>query len=177
MPDLSDIKDRETRKIRAAEPRPVRSVVHATFTIDRVFDAKPARVFAAFADPALKDLWFFGPPQWGPPERTSDFRIGGIETSRTGPKDGPAHVFRATYHDIVPDQRIVYSYDMHLGDRRISVSLATIEFLAEGRSTRMKLTEQGAFLDGYDDVASREHGTRALIGQLEASLAQREPGP
>jgi len=149
---------------------PTRSVVHASFTITRAFNARPARVFAAFADPALKDLWFFGPPEWGPPERTSDFRIGGVETSRTGPIGGPMHIFRAVYQDIVPNERIVYSYDMHLGERRISVSLATIEFFADGRGTRLKLTEQGAFLDGHDDVASREHGTRALMEQLAASL-------
>jgi len=156
--------------------RPARSVVHASFTINRSFDAAPARVFAAFADPALKDLWFFGPSEWGPPERTSDFRIGGVETSRTGPKGGPMHIFRAVYQDIVPDERIVYSYEMHLGERRISVSLATIELFADGRGTRLKLTEQGAFLDGYVDVASREHGTRALMEQLAASL-EKDPTP
>ncbi len=154
----------------AGAARPTRSVVHSSFTITRAFEARPARVFAAFADPALKDLWFFGPPEWGPPQRTSDFRIGGVETSRTGPKGGPMHSFRAVYQDIVPDERIVYSYEMHLGERRISVSLATVELFADGRGTRLKLTEQGAFLDGYDDVASREHGTRALMEQLAASI-------
>lgn len=169
-----------TESERAAMPAgaapPTRSVVHASFTINRTFNARPARVFAAFADPALKDLWFFGPPEWGPPERTSDFRIGGVETSRTGPKGGPMHIFRAMYQDIVPDERVVYSYEMHLGERRISVSLATIELFADGRGTRLKLTEQGAFLDGHDDVASREHGTRALMEQLAASL-EKDPTP
>ncbi|MCX5477729.1 SRPBCC family protein [Kaistia geumhonensis] len=167
----------DTPPISGTAGRTARSVVHASFTITRLFDASPARVFAAFADPAMKDLWFFGPPEWGPPERTSDFRIGGIETSRTGPRGGPAHAFRAVYQDIVPDERIVYSYEMHLGDRRISVSLATIELFAEGRGTRLKLTEQGAFLDGHDDVVSREHGTRALMEQLAASLEGKEQTP
>ena len=38
------------------------------------------------------------------------------------------HRFDSLYYDIVPDERIVYSYEMHLDDKRISVSLATIEF-------------------------------------------------
>ena len=68
------------------------------------------------------------------------------------------------------NRRIVYSYTMHVDGRRISVSLATIEFRRSGEGTRLVLTEQGAFLDGYDDAGSREKGTRALMDKLEASL-------
>ncbi|HEV2682294.1 MAG TPA: SRPBCC domain-containing protein [Rhodanobacter sp.] len=48
--------------------------------------------------------------------------------------------FDCRYWDIVPNQRIVYSYDMHLDDRRISVSLSTLELGPEGRGTRMRYT-------------------------------------
>ncbi len=68
------------------------------------------------------------------------------------------------------DQRIVYTYDMHLDDARISVSLATVELEPAGAGTRLIFTEQGVFLDGYDDAGSREHGTRELLDKLGASL-------
>jgi len=32
------------------------------------------------------------------------------------------------------------------------------------------MTEQGAFLDGYDDAGSRERGTQQLLDALGASL-------
>lgn len=70
----------------------------------------------------------------------------------------------------MPNERIVYTYDMHLGDKRISVSLATIEFKPKGSGTHLVLTEQGVFLDGYDDAGSREEGTRWLLGKIEATL-------
>lgn len=35
-----------------------RSVLHATFTLERTYPATPARVFAAWADPAAKARWF-----------------------------------------------------------------------------------------------------------------------
>jgi uncharacterized protein YndB with AHSA1/START domain len=35
-----------------------RSVTHATFSIERTYDASPRRVFAAFADSAIKAPWF-----------------------------------------------------------------------------------------------------------------------
>ncbi len=152
-----------------------RSVTHATFVIDRDYDASPARVFAAFADPQLKALWFAGPPDWGPQRSKMDFRVGGFEISEGGPKGGPSHRFHALYQDIVPNERIVYSYDMHLGAVRISVSLATIEIRPQGPGTRLRFTEQGAFLDGFDDAGGREHGTRELLNQLGASLAAPLP--
>ena len=51
----------------------------------------------------------------------------------------------------MPNERIIYGYDMHLDDKRISVSLATVEFKPAGKGTRLTFTEQGAFLDGFDD--------------------------
>ncbi len=162
-------------KTAAAGRPPKRSVTHATFVIDRDYDASPARVFAAFADPKLKAMWFSGPPEWGMERAVMDFRVGGFETSEGGPQGGPKHRFVALYQDIVPNERIVYSYDMHLDAVRISVSLATIEIRPEGGGTRLRFTEQGAFLDGFDDAGGREHGTRELLNQLGASLAAPLP--
>lgn len=68
------------------------------------------------------------------------------------------------------NERLVYAYEMHIDDRKISVSLATIELKAVGVGTRLAVTEQGAFLDGYDDAGSREHGTGLLLDKLGASL-------
>ena len=147
-----------------------RSAVHATFCIDNVYDAAPARVFKAFSDRAAKDRWFGGPDEWEKGPREMDFRVGGRETSNGGPKGGLQHHMTLIYQDIVPNERIVYSYDMALGDNRISVSLACIEFKPEGQGTRLILTEHGVYLDGYDDAGSREHGTRWLLGKMGDSL-------
>jgi uncharacterized protein YndB with AHSA1/START domain len=150
-----------------------RSARHATFVIERSFAAPPSRVFQAFADPAAKAKWFGGPAEWEKGPGEFDFRVGGRETSSGGPKGGPMHAFACAYQDIVPNERIVYSYDMHLDDKRISVSLTTIEFAPEGKGTRLKFTEQGVFLDGHDDAGAREHGSRWLLDQLGASLGEK----
>lgn len=150
-----------------------RSVTHNTFVIERSFESSPAQVFAAFARPELKARWFAGPEEWGPAESTMDFRVGGRETSRGGPKGGPVHTFQAVYQDIVPDERIIYSYDMLADEVRISVSLATIEFRPEGKGTRLVLTEQGAYLDGHDHPAQREEGTGQLMDALGRELARQ----
>ena len=94
----------------------------------------------------------------------------GHERVSGGPPAGPIHVYNGVYQDIVPDQRIIVCYDMHLDETRISVSLATVEFKAAGAGTRLIYTEQGAFLDGYDDPAQREEGTRELLDNLGSAL-------
>lgn len=147
-----------------------RSVTHAMFTIERVYDVAPSKVFNAWANPAAKAKWFVGPADWTQHKREMDFRVGGREHLSGGPKGGQPHVFDGVYHDIVPNERIVYSYDMHIGAQRISVSLATIELKPQGKGTRLVFTEQGAFLDGYDDAGSRERGTNGLLDQLGAAL-------
>jgi uncharacterized protein YndB with AHSA1/START domain len=151
-----------------------RSVAHGTFTIERTFDVPPARVFAAWAEPKAKASWFAGPAgQWKQLLRQMDFRIGGRERLKGEFASGRVSEFDASYHDIVTNRRIVYSYVMHVDDKRISVSLATIEFEpASGAGTRLILTEQGAFLDGgFDGPAGREEGTRALLDNLRKFLA------
>ena len=150
-----------------------RSVTHATFTVERVYDAAPARVFNAFADPKAKARWFNGPEDWGPDEHAMDFRVGGRETSSGGPKGGPLHVFNAIYQDIVPNERIVLTYDMTLDGKRISVSLATTELKPDGKGTRLVYTEAGAYLDGFDNAAGREEGTRELLEGLAKHLARQ----
>ena len=149
-----------------------RSVTHTTFVIERPYAAPPARVFAAFADPEIKKRWFGGPPEWGS-EGEMDFRVGGRETSRGGPPGGPIHAFESRYYDIVPDQRIIFGYDMHLDENRISVSLATVELMPMGAGTQLKYTEQGAFLDGFDDAGARRRGNIELLDALGAELKRQ----
>ena len=146
------------------------SAAHGTFTLERVYDAAPARVFKAWSDPAIKARWFVGTSDWQLLERSIDFRVGGKERLSGRKGSGIVSTFDAVYHDIVPDQRIIYCYDMHLDGRHISVSLATVSLRPESAGTHLTMTEQGVFLDGYDDGGSRERGTRILLEQLGGEL-------
>lgn len=86
----------------------------------------------------------------------------------------PAKVFKAfeaVYLNIEPNARIVFSYDMYLGARKISVSLTTVEIAPAGQDTKLTFTEQGVYLDGYDDAGSREEGAKAGLENFRNFLA------
>jgi uncharacterized protein YndB with AHSA1/START domain len=148
-----------------------RSVVHATFHLERTYDAPAPRVWRALTDETAKQKWFGGTPgQWELIERHMDVRVGGTERLKGRWDGGVASTFDATYHDVIENERLIYTYEMHMGDKKISVSLATMQLKADGANTTLLVTEQGAFLDGYDDAGSREEGTGHLLDALGASL-------
>jgi uncharacterized protein YndB with AHSA1/START domain len=149
-----------------------RNITYGTFSLERTYDAPRSRVYAAFATYEGKQAWFGGGGDHVLIERKFDFREGGHERAAGRWANGTVHRFDATYFDIVPEERIVYAYEMHLDDVKISVSLATIEFKEAGKGTKLLVTETGAFLDGYDDNGSREHGTNFLMDLMGASLTR-----
>ena len=145
------------------------AAVFDAFTISRTLTARPARVFGAFASMEAKAKWFGGGPTWKALIREMDFRIGGRERLRG--EWGEARNttdYQAYYHDIVPDQRIIYAYRVLQNDKLISISLATIEIEPAGSGSKLVLTEQGSFVDGYEDKGGREHGTNELVDRITA---------
>jgi uncharacterized protein YndB with AHSA1/START domain len=133
--------------------------------------ASPAKVFRALTDPQAKANWFGGGDGFTTLVREMDVRPGGRECLKARWESGVVSTFDAVYFDVMPDERLVYAYEMHLDDRKISVSLATFELTPAGVGTRLVMTEQGAFLDGYDDAGSRERGSGFLLDALGNFLA------
>jgi len=94
---------------------------------------------------------------------------------------GITSVFDARYFDIVPNERVVYVYEMTVGGRKISTSLATFEIQKVGSKTKLVLTEQGAYFEDPEMAkyapegqhASRLEGTKGLMDQLVAVVSSR----
>jgi uncharacterized protein YndB with AHSA1/START domain len=151
-----------------------RSVTYTTFTIERSYPVVPARVFAALSDPEAKARWADSPDVEPAPGATEfDFRVGGRERFACREPGGPTYRYDALYYDIVPDQRIVYCYEMYEADARISVSVATIELAKDAVGTKLTYTEQGAFLDGLAQAEDRKQGTEEQFDGLTEELRAR----
>lgn len=144
------------------------------FTIERRYDAAPERVFRAFADREIKQRWMGCEEVAAPVIEQLDFRIGGREISRGGGEDGAEHLFEGTYLDIVEGRRFVFAFVMHVGGRKLSASIASVEVLPDGPGARLIFNEQGVYF-GEDGWAGREEGTAFGMDQLARWLAsQRE---
>lgn len=147
------------------------SAQHGSFTIERNFDAPVAMVFKAWADKGAKARWFSPPVECTDVIREQNFRVGGRDRLKATWPDGSISDFDCEYRDIVENQRIVYVYDLLRDGKKLSVSLATVLFAESGKGTRLTVTEQGVFLDGYDDAGAREHGTGLLLDALGKALS------
>jgi len=151
----------------------MRSVTHATFHLERTYNASTTQVWKALTDPVAKAQWFGTvSEQVEIIERSMDVFPGGRERLKVRWGGNVVSTFDATYYDVIENERLVYCYEMHLDDRKISISVATIQLKAQGRKARLMVTEQGAFLDGYDDASSREGGTSDLLDALGRTLRE-----
>ena len=154
-------------------------VVHSTFVIERTYPRSVESVFAAFADPATRRRWFAEGDGHEVEEYASEFRVGGLERLRYRFKEGTPFTGvvisnEGSYQDIVPAGRIVTSSRMSFGDKSISVSLVTIEFIPTAEGTNLICTHQGTFFEGSDGPQIREAGWRKVLERLAARLQQGE---
>jgi len=152
------------------------NVIHNTFVIERSFPQSPARVFSAFAQPALKRRWYAESDAHEIQDYHMDFRKGGNERFRYRFKEGhpiagSEIANESTYQDIVDETRIVMTTRMSLNGKPIVVMLTTIEFAAAEKGTDVILTHQGTYIDWPDGVKMIEMGWRGLIERLGKELA------
>ena len=146
-------------------------ISHDTFTIERTFKASREKAYRAWSDFDQKAKWFVGPAgKWTALRRELNFSVGGEEIV-VG--DFPGHGtsgFFATYQDIVPLERIVYSYRMYVDDVLLSISLVTVEFHDEGSGSKTLFTEQGVYIGDPASAASRRQGSEMLMDNILRSL-------
>lgn len=153
------------------------STAHSTFVIEHTYSYPPEKLYAAFSDPEKKRRWYGDRDSPSNSVFEMDFRVGGHE--RTVYHLGPNRPFpgipltnHTTFEDIVPNQRIVMSSTMVIGDHRMSSSLVTFEFLPLDGGTELRCTHQGAFYEGSDGPQMREAGWRSLLDRFGKELEQ-----
>jgi uncharacterized protein YndB with AHSA1/START domain len=150
-----------------------RSVEHSTIVMERTLPASPARAFAAWSNPQERRMWDVPGDGWIVTEHDHDFMVGGHERTRFGPPDAPDYVSAGLFLDIEPDARIISAGTMHWRGTRISSTLCTIEFLADGADTRLLLTDQSAFY-GDESPEVRKSGWSKIVERLVRHLETEE---
>lgn len=148
-------------------------LTHASFVVERIYNARPARVFDAFVDADARRRWLIESDGWtvhayDPPET---LKPGAAEHSRFSPPGGEVEITNDTvFLEIEDNALLVFAYSMTIGGAPLSSSLVTVEIEPEGTGARLTFTEQGAYRDG--NVAGREAGTRELLETLAREVAR-----
>lgn len=151
-------------------------IVHNTVVIERNYPQPPDRVFAAFAQPARKRRWY-AEGEHEIQEFEMEFRVGGSERFRYRfkqghPIAGSEIANESTYHDIVPEKRIVMTSRMTLNGKPIVVMLATFDFQSSASGTDLVLTHQGTYIEWPGGDKMIEQGWNSLFESLRKHLAQ-----
>jgi len=141
-------------------------LTYDTFRIERTLRANRERAYRAWSDHDKKAKWFVGPSGWVQLRREQDFSVGGTEIVVGKHGDRFTSGFFATYQDIQPLERIVYSYRMFVDEVLLSVSLVTVEFHDKGAGSLMVFTEQGVYFADAKAAASRQHGSNFLMDNV-----------
>lgn len=138
---------------------------HATLVFERVCEAPIETVFAAFADTKARAL---GKP-WDAAVihyEEANFRVGGRDVFRCGPKSAPEFRGETRYLDIVPNRRIVSSVTAEIDGRRLSAALNTVELEPADTSTYVSVTVQLAALGGPEMIERSRAAYDAALDNL-----------
>lgn len=143
---------------------------HATIALARFFPETPARVFAEFAGPAARAKWS-APSGDALVYDETDFRVGGRDVFRYGPKDDLRFLAQTRYLMIVADRCVVSSETLETEGRILAVSLNTMGLEPSADGVTPRLTIQLAALAGEEMVKGYESGNRAALDGLALHLA------
>ncbi|CAM5280983.1 SRPBCC domain-containing protein [Streptomyces tanashiensis] len=155
----------------------VPEVRHETFTVESRPAAPPSAVFEAFADDAVRRRWFRMPGRHA--TYRHDFTVGGGEVASSVfpvPDAEPERLaYASRYLEITPGRRIVFVYTSRVDDVPRWTSLVTVELYPEAGGTRLRWTEQAAFLtpsaEPDHDLPHLRGATRLRLNGLPAALA------
>ena len=142
------------------------TLYHASFTVERLYPASPARVFACFAKEEKLRRWLVEGEGWSVDAFRHDFTIGGRDHSAFRWQKGPLITNDGVYHDIVDNERIIISYSMAMEGKIFSASLLTHTFEARDGGTLLTLTEQGTYYSDPNAAKGREEGFLGLLAEL-----------
>ena len=147
---------------------------HATITLERSYPAPLEQVFSEFADPVAR-------ARWSPPSEDvliydeADFRIGGRDVFRCGPKGDLKFRGETRYLLIVPNARVVSSETVDMDGQRLAVSLTTLDFESTEHATSVKVTVQVISFVGTGMIQGYESGNKSALENLSEHLRKMPP--
>ena len=134
-----------------------------SLTLKRRLNAPPAKVYAAWTEPAKIARWF-GPQGAEVLRAEADVRVGGRYRVIFRVPDGEEHDVSGVYREVVPNQKLVFTWAWISTPER--ESLVTVALKRDGDGTLLTLTHEQFF----DEPARDRHrsGWSGVLDNLES---------
>lgn len=142
------------------------------YTMSRVFDAPRELVWKVCTDPELIPRW------WGPRQYTTivdkmDLKVGGVWRYIHKGADGSEYAFNGVYQEVVPPERLTYTFEFEPMAGHISTETITFDELPDGKT---KVTARTTFktLEDLEGMlqSGMEGGAVETWDRLEELLAE-----
>ena len=150
-----------------------------TLVTTRVFDAPRERVYKAWTDPKQLARWF-------PPEGFTtaacelDVRVGGaIRLDMKGPEGEPFNgaIFpgRGVYREVVPNERLAFTFEPEAGGQPMPTVLMTVQFEEQAGKTKLTIQQTLDTVAEFEEMvkAGMEQGIAESLGKLAGVLSGR----
>jgi uncharacterized protein YndB with AHSA1/START domain len=139
-------------------------------TLKRRLNAPPSKIYRAWTDAAKISRWF-GPEDAEILRAETDVRVGGrFRIVFRGP-DGEEHDVGGVYREVVPDQKLVFTWAWRSTPER--ESLVTVALKRDGDGTLLTLLHEQFF----DEAARDRHGRgwNETLDKLESYVRELNP--
>jgi uncharacterized protein YndB with AHSA1/START domain len=141
-------------------------LVEPSLTLKRRLKASPEAVYAAWTDPEKIVRWF-GPDTGPVKQAETDLRVGGRYFVIFNTEDGEQHHVSGVYREVVPNEKLVFTWTWRTLPERESV--VTILIKPDGSGSLLTLMHEKFF----DEPARDRHreGWTGCLDKLERFLA------
>ena len=147
---------------------------HATITLERSYRSSVERVFSEFADPAARARWS-APSEDALIYDEADFRVGGKDVFRCGPKGDPKFRGETRYLFLVPNECVVSTETIDMDGQPLAVALTTLDFEPTEDITKLTVTVQMVSFVGPGMIHGYESGNKSALENLSQHLSNMPP--
>jgi uncharacterized protein YndB with AHSA1/START domain len=135
----------------------------------RTIPASCERVFRAWTDPQQLKRWFAVENGFTTPIADVDLQVGGrYRLGMKPPGDDPVLVVGGVYREVLPNEKLVFTWRWETPNEDEPETLVTVQFLDKGKATEIVLQHEL-----FEDAEARDkhgEGWMGCLDQLERLL-------
>jgi uncharacterized protein YndB with AHSA1/START domain len=141
----------------------------STLEMRRTLKAPIDKVFRAWTEPEQMKMWLGCCDTTASMNMSQDFQVGGEYSFEIQRKDGGIVMITGTFIEIIPNQKLVYSWNNTSLEFPAKDTLVSVQFIDQGDTTEIVLTHSK--FDRPVSVQGHSMGWGTAFDKLEAIFA------